>query len=251
MLDPVTDSPERMNMNPSSHPRILALDAAGAACSAALLADTEIVARRWEQMARGHAEALMPMATEVVGEAGFDALDLLAVTVGPGAYTGLRIAIAAARGLGLAVDVPVLGVESFDLHRRMARDAGVTGLLAVVLETKRSDFYVQLFGADDQRLGDPLVETGPAVEANLSGVGSNLVLAGDAAARLLDGAPGLAGVADAVVPQHGDAAVAAMLAGERYGGADLSTLAPPRPLYLRAPDTTPPSADKQRLRQSP
>lgn len=249
MLDPVTDSAERMNMNATTHPRILALDAAGAACSAALLVDGEVVARRWEEMARGHAEALMPMAVEVVGETGFEALDLVAVTTGPGAYTGLRIAIAAARGLGLAVDVPVGGVESFDVHRRMARDAGTAGPLAVVLETKRNDFYVQLFAADDRRLGEPLVEAGPTVEAHLAGIESKLALVGDAADRLLDSAPGLMGLAGRIVLQQADAAAAAVLAGERYEGADLSALAPPRPLYLRPPDTTPPSADKHRLRQ--
>lgn len=246
MLDPGLDSLERMKMNPTHSPRILALDAAGAACSAALWVNGGVAARRWEAMERGHAEVLMPMAAEVVGEAGFEALDLVAVTVGPGAYTGLRIAIAAARGVGLAVDVPVLGISSFDLHRRMARDAGIAGVLAVVLETKRADVYVQLFDRDDAALGVPTVAPVPEVEDLVAR--AEVTLAGDAAERLMQNASRPDTRSLPVVPQLADAAIAAALAGDAFAAGMEPDLPPVRPLYLRPPDTTPPSADRQRLR---
>ena len=92
--------------------RILALDAATTACSAALWVDGKIVARRFQAMNRGQAEALLPMVAEVLAEAQMTKPDLIAVTVGPGAFTGIRIGLAAARGLGLAWNIPVAGIST-------------------------------------------------------------------------------------------------------------------------------------------
>ncbi len=96
--------------------RILALDTATSACSAALWHDGRVCARRLVRMERGQSEALMPMVLDVLAEAGcgFSQLDLLAVTVGPGAFTGLRIGLAAARGMALASGIPCLGVTTLE-----------------------------------------------------------------------------------------------------------------------------------------
>src|SRR5579864_6906504 len=93
----------------------LGIDSAGAACSAAIWRGERVVGRRFAAMERRQAEALMPMIAAVMDEAALaiEALDLIAVTVGPGAFTGVRIGIAAARGLSLASGVPALGVPSF------------------------------------------------------------------------------------------------------------------------------------------
>ena len=90
--------------------RILAIDTATAACSAALMVGDAIVARRFVAMARGHAESLIPMVEAVLAEAGaaYGDLDLIATTVGPGTFTGLRVGLAAARGLAVAGSLPVV-----------------------------------------------------------------------------------------------------------------------------------------------
>src|SRR5262245_10703152 len=96
--------------------RVLAIDTALAACSAAVF-DSEhvtIVASETLSMTRGHAEALMPLIARVVDRAGIDfaALDRIAVTVGPGSFTGLRVGIAAARGIALATGKPAVGLST-------------------------------------------------------------------------------------------------------------------------------------------
>lgn len=131
--------------------QILAFDTAAAACSAALWRDGTVRARRLEPMARGQAEALLPMVRAVLDEAGaaFADLDLLAVTVGPGAFTGLRIGLAAARGLALATGLPCLGVTTLEAVAQAVPAAARTGdAILAVLDTRRDDVYAQTFGND-------------------------------------------------------------------------------------------------------
>ena len=95
---------------------VLAIDTACSACSAALARDGVVVAARSEAMARGHAEALMPMVQAVMAEAriAWADLELVAVTNGPGSFTGLRTGLAAARGIALAQGIPVAGVTTLE-----------------------------------------------------------------------------------------------------------------------------------------
>ncbi|MDX1711849.1 MAG: tRNA (adenosine(37)-N6)-threonylcarbamoyltransferase complex dimerization subunit type 1 TsaB, partial [Rhodovibrionaceae bacterium] len=98
--------------------RLLALDAAGTACSAAIVVDGRLVAARFESMRRGHSERLVPMIGEVMAEAGlaYADLDAVGVTRGPGAFTGVRIGLATARAIGLAAGKPIYGRAACFLH---------------------------------------------------------------------------------------------------------------------------------------
>src|SRR5277367_2116868 len=111
--------------------RVLAIDTALAACSAAVL-DTEqggILARESLPMIRGHAEALMPLISRVMEDAGlaFTDLDRVAVTTGPGSFTGLRVGISAARGIALAADRPAVGLSTLSAYAapHIANDDGL------------------------------------------------------------------------------------------------------------------------------
>ena len=97
---------------------LLAIDSAGAACSAAVWHDGQLAASRLERMARGQSERLLPLIEEAMAESGLGYADLaaIAVTTGPGGFTGARIGLAAARGLALASGKPAIGVGSFLAH---------------------------------------------------------------------------------------------------------------------------------------
>jgi len=217
--------------------RILAMDTAANACSAALWRGAGIAARRLDEMSRGQAEALVPMIAEVLAEAEVEVqtLDLIAVTVGPGAFTGVRIGLATARAMGLAAGVPVLGVTTFEAIVHGAGERAAGSVLAA-LDSKRADIYAQAFAADLTPLGAALA-IAPEALAGIVGA-TPLEVVGDAAIPAL-AALGRAGIAACPSPAPGfpDAAAVAEIASLRWRlGQELP---PPRPLYLRPPDAIP------------
>ncbi|MBE9552024.1 MAG: tRNA (adenosine(37)-N6)-threonylcarbamoyltransferase complex dimerization subunit type 1 TsaB, partial [Proteobacteria bacterium] len=131
------------------------MDCATNACSAALWLDGAPGPYRHAVMRRGHGEALMPMVAEIMDEAGLDfaGLQAIAVTTGPGAFTGIRIGLSAARGFALAAGLPVVGVTTLEAVAA-AQDSEGHPLL-VALDSKRDDIYVQLFGPDGVSLSEP------------------------------------------------------------------------------------------------
>ncbi len=149
---------------------ILALDTSMGACGAAVLtADGRVVARE-ERMARGHAEALMPMIAATMADAGLDyrQLDLIAATLGPGSFTGVRIAIAAARGLALVTRAKLWGTDSLTVMARTALDAGAIDAagkpFAVAVDARAGALYLGLYDAGARKREGPLlVEIGAAV----------------------------------------------------------------------------------------
>ncbi|MFQ5766274.1 MAG: tRNA (adenosine(37)-N6)-threonylcarbamoyltransferase complex dimerization subunit type 1 TsaB [Rhodospirillales bacterium] len=221
--------------------RILGFDTALSACSAALWEDGRILARSHETMPRGQSERLMPMVLEVMDEAGirFPDVDLLAVTTGPGAFTGLRIGLAAARGMALAGGLPCLGVTTLD-----AVAAGVpeperqAGQLLVTLESRRADLYAQAFDHDLKPRGDPRAVLPGDLPAMVDGDGP-VIVAGDAAGPAAESlyAAGVE-VALSAAPGVPDGAVVAAVAAGRWSPDAIP--APPAPLYLRPPDATVP-----------
>ena len=211
---------------------ILALDASAAACSVAVLRERDVLAFREAPMARGHAEALMPLVMETMAEAklAFADLTMIAVGVGPGSFTGIRIALAAARGIGRAAGRPVVGIDSFSAVAASVGEAELFGRsLLVVIESKRKELFGQYFGSARQPLGEALVLP-PAALFKHRPQGP-LVIAGDAAHYLRE-TPGAIFAASAGRP---DARAIAHLAAE--GRAILAA----RPLYLRGADVTVPA----------
>jgi tRNA threonylcarbamoyladenosine biosynthesis protein TsaB len=211
---------------------ILAMDTSTSACSAALWRDGAVLAHRLSPMARGQSEALMPMIAEVMVEAGIDfsELDLVAVTVGPGAFTGLRIGLAAARGVALATGVALAGVSTplaVAAAVPMAERAGRT-VLAVV-DSRRDELWVQAFTADLTPLGEVAALLPQQAAALFLGP---IVLVGDAAMTLLPLFP--EGKVASSVGWPDAAVVAGLAAAQWEKGASL----PPEPLYLRPPDVT-------------
>ncbi|PVX28145.1 tRNA (adenosine(37)-N6)-threonylcarbamoyltransferase complex dimerization subunit type 1 TsaB [Sphingomonas pokkalii] len=200
-------------------PRTLIIETATAACSVALLAGDILLAERHEVVGRGHAERLIPMIAELPGGGRADAI---LVDVGPGSFTGVRVGLAAARGLAIGWGVPVRGYSSMALLAAAAfaaeRDLD---RLAVVLEGGHGEVFVQHF------TGGPLLETGPLAS-----------LVPEAALQELDGRPAVGSGVRRLIALAGELDVRDALPR----AADAVLLPPactelaPRPLYGRAPD---------------
>ncbi|WP_448205279.1 tRNA (adenosine(37)-N6)-threonylcarbamoyltransferase complex dimerization subunit type 1 TsaB [Azospirillum sp. sgz302134] len=217
--------------------RVLGLDTATSGCSAAVWDDGRVTARRAEPMARGQAEALVPMAEAALAEAGvgFDGLDRIAVTVGPGAFTGLRIALAAARGFALAAGLPVVGITTFEAIAHGLPETERAGrAVLVAVDSRRAEPFLQLFAPDLAPMGEPAMPDPAAIPGWLDGLYARgpLLVAGDGAGLLrllLEGRPDTAFASGPGMP---DAAVVAALGAERAAGL------PAQPFYLRPPDVT-------------
>ncbi len=234
---------------------VLGLDTATTGCSAALWSDEGLLAHEFEAMERGQAERLNPMIGAVMARAatGFGDLAAVAVTRGPGAFTGLRIGLAAARAIGLAARVPVIGVTTFAALARAVPEAERDGRpILVAVNGKRRDVFFQMFdgrggpsgpaGALDparvrERLPDgPVLITGdggPALRAALAGSGD---AGAEAAARIRFSA--------AMGPP--DAVHVAAIGRELAPGAGAGAASAPTPLYIRPPDARLPAAEDQR-----
>lgn len=202
-------------------PLILAFDTSAAHCAAALLSGDRLLDLRGEEMGRGQAERLMPLLEELLAGAGVTWGDLTAIGVGegPGNFTGIRIAVAAARGLALGLKVPAIGVSTFDALRE---GADVPALASVA--APRGMVYLQAPGGEP--LGPLLPEDLPA-EFSSSG---QAVIGAEAEALA-------ARTGGAIRPAAHPLAEAIARAAARRLGTDASL---PRPLYVRPADAAPP-----------
>ena len=123
--------------------KVLAIDTALGACSAAVLDGDTVLAHRFETMDRGHAERLAPMVREVMQEAdiGFATLDRLGVTTGPGTFTGQRVGIAFMRGLRIALKRPLVGVTTLECMLAAALQASGPDAAAALHDARRGEVY--------------------------------------------------------------------------------------------------------------
>lgn len=186
----------------TTEPLVLGFDTSAAHCAAALLRGDVLLASRLEEMTRGQAERLMPLLEEVLvaGDASWQDLDAIGVGIGPGNFTGIRIAVSAARGLALGLEVPAVGVDGFEARAS-------TGTLPAV-PAPRDQVYAALPNEAPRLM--------PRQEAEEAARAGGLTFTPEASP---------AGLAETI----------ARCAATRYQ----SVNTPPAPLYLRAADAAP------------
>jgi tRNA threonylcarbamoyladenosine biosynthesis protein TsaB len=228
-------------------PIILALDTAGLACSVAVAAGNTVLGAERIDSVHGQAEALLPMVDRVMATSRLApaALDLIAATVGPGSFTGIRVGLAAARGIALATGAQLVGVTSFEavVAGCAQRDRAGRNSLLVSLESRREDLYAQLFDPSDNPLnaGSALLPADLVDAVNMTIDQGPLLIAGDAALRATEALEGrfeIVLLEDSAADAIG--VLRAALRRIRLGQTDSSI----RPLYLRSPDVTLPAKSR-------
>jgi tRNA threonylcarbamoyladenosine biosynthesis protein TsaB len=211
--------------------RILAVETALGACSVAVLAGEKILAHTFEDMARGHAERLAPMVEEAMAKAGvkFSQIDRLAVTTGPGTFTGQRVGLAFMRGLRIALKKPLIGITTLEAMAAAAQSPRA----AAIHDAKRDEAYLSLW-EDGRTVLDPEVLPFTMAVEKIRNFG--------ACALTGSGAPAAAEALGAdfllTAIRQPEALWVARLALTRAVPEEA-----PAPLYLRAPDAKLPNAN--------
>lgn len=206
---------------------VLAIDTAGVDCSVAVYdaASDVVVARAQETLGKGHAERLSAMIDEVMNKAGLDPAELgrIGVTVGPGSFTGIRVGVAAARGLALALGIEAIGVTTLEVLAETARRSGETGAIMATIDAKRGEVYLQPFDKNGCPAAEPQAMLLDDADAFIAAAGAKLTGSGEAA------------LANASAePDHFDIEAVARLAARQP-----KVTGKPVPLYLRGPDAKP------------
>lgn len=240
--DEPADSERISSIFPGQRP-VLAIDTALGACAAAVYDAGlgETLAAQSIDMERGHAEAIVPLIERVMRDSrvDFEDIDRIVTTVGPGSFTGLRVGISAARGIGLACDKPVVGVSTLDALAAPYITETETVPIVTAIDARHGNLYLQMLGAGGRKLISPRVMN--LTEAVRS-VAIGLVRLIGSGANLIAG-------------QWPTPSIPAPLLVDARAGPDIvwvarlgakadPVAAPPRPLYLRAPDARPQDAHK-------
>jgi len=208
---------------------LLAFDTATPYVSVALHDGRDVVAELVSERPMKHGEQLAPLIAQALEQAGTTRQDLtaIAVGVGPGPFTGLRVGLVTARTLGFVLGIPVHGVCSLDVLAVEAVDSGaVSGHFVVATDARRKEIYLASYDAEGTRLHGPLVEHPGAAATELPVVGEGATLYPDAF-------PNAAG------PARPSAGWLARVVTE--GRAEVCD---PEPLYLRRPDAVAPGRPK-------
>jgi tRNA threonylcarbamoyladenosine biosynthesis protein TsaB len=208
---------------------LLAMDTATPAVTVALHDRERVVARHTVVDTRRHGELLAPAITAVLDETWVARQDLTAVAVGvgPGPFTGLRVGLVTARTLGMALDIPVYGVCTLDVLAAQAVDeAAVRSGFLVATDARRKEVYWTAYDETGARLDGPHVSRPADIATDAPVVGAGALLYPS-------------DLPNAVGPEHPDAAVLAEVVT-----AERAELLDPEPLYLRRPDVAPPGRPK-------
>lgn len=218
---------------------VLAIDTALEACSAAIFdSDREtILASETEIMARGHAESAMPLLDGVMRGAGLDFfnLDRIAVTVGPGSFTGLRVGIAAARGIALAAKKQIVGITTLAALAAPYIAAEPHTPVAATIDGRHRHVYFELYGTQGGVLLSPRII--PVEEAVHAAAGASARLVGSGARMMAEIWPD-----PTHLPPLDERRAPDIDWVARLGAAAQLKEAPPKPLYLRPPDAHPQTA---------
>jgi len=218
---------------------ILAIDTALAATSACLLAPGSLKPLSAETlfMEAGHAEALLPLIDRVMARepAGFGALTRIAVTIGPGSFTGIRIGVAAARAFGLAFRVPVVGVSTLAALAAPAIAVGARPPIVAAIDARHGNVYVQGFGPRGETLLGPALMSAAEAARSLGSRPLRLIGSGGPLIARVALALGITTDTDGfhALPDIDFVARLGLLADPDHAIA--------RPLYLKSPDAKPPS----------
>jgi tRNA threonylcarbamoyladenosine biosynthesis protein TsaB len=210
---------------------VLAIDTAGSDCSACIYdsAANAVLSEVSETIGKGHAERLMGMIDAALTQADvpLKSIERIAVTIGPGSFTGIRVGVAAARGFALSLGIEAVGVTTLEVlaasHLREAPGAPVM----VTMDAKRDEVYLQAFNADGSANGEPSLTLVKDAVVALQTFGG---LPAGSGAPLLQGSD-LGGEKD-----HFEIGLVARIGAAKPAGAPR-----PKPLYLRGPDAKPQS----------
>jgi len=225
--------PNRIAVRRAGAMKILAIDTSFEACSAALLDGGRVLWAETKIIGRGHSEILPPMIARALSETGLSVfnLDRIGVVIGPGAFAGVRVGLAFARGLCLGTGVRAVGVTSL---KALAASCEPKGLIAPVFDARRGQVYAALYDEALRERIEPFVASPEEAARRLSAAGgANLVLAGSGAGLV---APHVAAAVSILEKAVIDPAALARLAA-----AAPEPSSPPSPLYLRPPDAAPSS----------
>jgi tRNA threonylcarbamoyladenosine biosynthesis protein TsaB len=220
--------------------RVLAIDTALDACSAAVFDSDRggITASESLPMARGHAEAIMPLIARVIEAAAIDFADLdrIAVTTGPGSFTGLRVGISATRGIALAAGKPAIGLSTLAGFAAPLIADDDSSHVVVAIDARHDHVYLQVFGIGGRTLVAPrIAAVRDAARAAMTGPAR---IIGSAADQVATAWP--RGAEPPLLVEHRGAPHIDWIA--RLGAAAADGHGPPKPLYLRVPDAQPQDA---------
>lgn len=208
---------------------VLALDTAGVDCAAAVYDSgrNTMLGEASDMIGKGHAEHLMGIVDRALDQAGvaLSDVDRLAVTIGPGSFTGIRVGVAAARGFALALNVPAVGITTLAVMAAAQREKTPGRAVLAAMDAKRDEIYLQSFAAD----GSPLDEARAVstAEAQAFAAGFDGELTGSATPILRPDATG----------DYANSFPISIVA--RLGAAASPDAGKPKPLYLRGPDAKP------------
>jgi N6-L-threonylcarbamoyladenine synthase len=208
---------------------ILALDTAGVDCAAAVYDSgrNTVLGEASDMIGKGHAEHLIGIVDRALDQAGLalSHIDRLAVTIGPGSFTGIRVGVAAARGFALSLNVPAVGITTLEVMASAQRDKTPHRAVLAAMDAKRDEIYLQSFAADGSPLDAPRAVSVAQAQAFAAGFDGEIT--GSATPLLKADAGG----------DHTNRFPISIVA--RLGAAASPDSGKPKPLYLRGPDAKP------------